>query len=153
MVLGDFNLIASAAEKSNANINIKLLGEFRGLIQDLELVDYPILGRRFTWSNERDNATHTRIDRLRVSKEWDLAHPQFQLQLALASSNMSDHCPLLLSKMDRKHYSGFRLEAHWLKHEDFLEVVQKAWEKLVRSRSAIRVLHTKLSRTAKALKS
>jgi hypothetical protein len=77
MVLGDFNLIASAAKKSNANINIRLLGEFRGLIQDLELVDYPILGRRFTWSNERGNATHTRIDRLMVSKEWDLAHPQF----------------------------------------------------------------------------
>jgi hypothetical protein len=55
--------------------------------------------------------------------------------------------------MDRKHYSGFRFEAHWLKHEDFLEVVQKAWEKPVRSRSAIRVLHTKLSRIAKALKS
>jgi hypothetical protein len=151
IVLGDFNLIASAAEKSNANINLRLLGEFRCLIQDLKLVDYPILGRRFTWSNERDNVTHTRIDRLMVSKEWDLAHPQFQL--APASSNVSDHCLLLLSKMDRKHYSRFRFEAHWLKHEDFLVVVQKAWDKPVRSLSAIRVLHTKLSRTAKALKS
>jgi hypothetical protein len=150
MVLGDFNLICSAAEKSNGNLNLQLLGQFRSLIQDLELIDYPILGKRFTWSNEREHATFTRIDRVMVSKEWELANPQFQL--TPASSNVSDHCPLLLSRMERKHFSGFRFEAHWLKHEDFMSVVQAAWEKPVRSINAIRVLHTKLCRTAKALK-
>jgi exonuclease III len=45
MILGDFNLIASAADKSNANINLRLLGHFRSLIQDLELIDYPLFGR------------------------------------------------------------------------------------------------------------
>jgi hypothetical protein len=150
MLLGDFNLITSAADKSNGNLNLRLLGKFRALIQDLELIDYPIIGRRFTWCNERESATHTRIDRVLVSKEWELDNPQFQL--TPASSNVSDHCPLLLSKMERKHFSGFRFEAHWLRHEDFLSVVQAAWEKPVRSTNAIRVLHTKLSRTAKALK-
>jgi hypothetical protein len=59
-----------------------------------------------------------------VSKDWDLEYPQFQL--TPASSNVSDHCPLLLSKMERKNYSGFRFEAHWLAHDEFLDVVQKA---------------------------
>jgi exonuclease III len=117
MLLGDFNLIASAADKSNGNLNLRLLGQFRALIQDLKLIDYPIVGRRFTWCNERESATHTRIDRVLVSKEWEFDNPQFQL--TPASSNVSDHCPLLLSKMERKHFSGFRFEAHWLKHEDF----------------------------------
>jgi hypothetical protein len=54
--------------------------------------------------------------------------------------------------MDRRHFSGFRFEAHWLLHDEFLSVVSKAWEKPVRSTDAIRVLHTKLSRAAKALR-
>ncbi|KAM0906306.1 hypothetical protein ACQ4PT_016841 [Festuca glaucescens] len=116
----------------------------------MEMLDYPLFGRKFTWSNERQNTTLTRIDRVLVSKEWDLAFPQFQL--TPASYNISDHCPLLLSKMVRKHYAGFRFEAHWLKCDDFLSVVQYAWEKGVSSKDAICVLHTKLSRTSKALR-
>jgi hypothetical protein len=45
MLLGDFNLIASSAEKSNDNLNMRLLGQFRSMIQDLELIDYPLFGR------------------------------------------------------------------------------------------------------------
>jgi hypothetical protein len=150
MVLGDFNLISPAADKSNSNINLRLMGQFRDLIQDLELIDYPLIGRKFTWSSTRDISTHTRIDRVLVSRDWDLAFPQFQL--TPASSNVSDHCPMLLSKMERKHYQGFRFEAHWLQHDDFMSIVSTAWEKPVRSADAIRVLHTKLCRTAKALR-
>ena len=54
--------------------------------------------------------------------------------------------------MQRVHYSGFRFEKHWLQFDDFSDVVQTAWDKPVRSRDAVRVLHIKLSRTAKALK-
>lgn len=58
----------------------------------------------------------------------------------------------VMCKMDRKHYSGFRFESHWLLQDDFLAVVQAAWLKPVKSNDAIKVLHIKLSRTAKALK-
>lgn len=150
MVLGDFNLICQAEDKSNTNIILRLMGQFIILIQDLELIEYPLIGRRFTWSNERQNATLTRIDRIFVSKDWDLSFPYFQL--APTSSNVSDHCPLLLSKMQQRSYSGFRFEAHWLQCDDFMPVVQKAWDKPVRSSNPIRVLHIRLSRTAKALK-
>ena len=150
MILGDFNLISSAADKSNASLNLRLLGQSKSVIQDLELIGYLLCGRRYTWSNDREIPTQTRIDRVLVTKEWDMEHPQFQL--TPASSNVSDHCPLLLSKMDRRHYSGFRFEAHWLTDDDFMPVMQKAWEKPVRLRDAIKVLHIKLSRTAKALK-
>jgi hypothetical protein len=107
------------------------------------------MGRRFTWSNEREVSTQTRIDRVMVSKEWDLAFPLFQL--TPASSNVSDHYPLMLAKMERRHFAGFRFESHWLLHEEFLPVITAAWEKPVRSNDALRILHTKLGRTAKAL--
>ncbi|XP_071677093.1 uncharacterized protein [Lolium perenne] len=150
MVLGDFNLICTVADKSNTNVNLRLMGQFRAVIQDLELIKYPLIGRRFTWSNERQNTTMTMIDRVFVSKDWDIVLPHFQL--APASSNVSDHCPLILSKMQRRPFKGFRFDASWLHFEDFLPVVQKAWEKPVHSRDAIRALHIKLARVAKALK-
>ncbi|KAM0898894.1 hypothetical protein ACQ4PT_021649 [Festuca glaucescens] len=150
MVLGDFNLICRADEKSNQRLNLRMMGRFRAWIQDMELIEYPLFGRRFTWSSERQNCTHTRIDRVFVSKEWDLEFPQFQL--APASTNVSDHCPIVLRKMDVKHYKGFRFEAHWLRQEGFLDSVKKAWEKQVMSRDPVRVLHTKLSRCSMALK-
>jgi exonuclease III len=151
LICGDFNLIKKVNEKSNGNVNLRMMGRFSALIEALELVDFPLLGRRFTWSNNQEIATLTRIDRVLVTKEWDIAFPQFQL--TPASSNVSDHCPLQLKPMERNHFCGFRFESHWLKDEDFMGVVQNTWNKEVQSADPTRVLHTKIERTAKALKS
>jgi hypothetical protein len=109
-----------------------------------------LLGRRFTWCNEREIATHTRIDRVLVTKEWDMAFPQFQL--TPASTNVSDHYPIALKPMERNHFRGFRFETYWLKDEEFNDVVQESWNKQVQNTNPIRVLYTKIERTAKALK-
>lgn len=124
MVLGDFNMISRAVDKRNNNCNVRMMGRFRALIEDLELIDFPLLGRRFTWSNERQNVTLTRIDRVLVSGEWEAVFPQFQL--TPASTNISDHCPLILKKMQPSHYKAFRFENHWLKSQEFDGVVAQA---------------------------
>ena len=51
LLLGDFNLITSVEDKNNRNINRAMMGRFRRLINDLELRDLPLHGRKFTWSN------------------------------------------------------------------------------------------------------
>lgn len=150
MLLGDFNMIYKASEKSNNNINLRLMGRFRAMIEDLELIDFPLLGRRFTWSNERQNITLTKIDRVLVTNDWEAAFPHYQL--SPASTNVSDHCPLILKKMEAAHYKAFRFENHWLKCPEFDGIVTQAWSKEVKSGDPIRVLHTKLYRTARALK-
>lgn len=76
--------------------------------------------------------------------------PQFQLSPAL--TNISDHCPLVLKKMQVSHYKAFRFENHWLKSQEFDGIVAQVWNKEVRSGDPVRVLHTNLSRTAAALK-
>ncbi|KAE8784501.1 hypothetical protein D1007_41944 [Hordeum vulgare] len=55
-------------------------------------------------------------------------------------------------EMQRSHFKGFRFEAHWLKSDELNRAVLDAWHKEVQSRDPIRVLHTKLSRTAAALR-
>jgi endonuclease/exonuclease/phosphatase family metal-dependent hydrolase len=90
--IGDFNMILIACDKSNNNLNRRLMGEFREVVHDLDLKELNLTGRKFTWSNER---THTRIDRAFCSVKWDLMMPEVHLQAL--SSRVSDHCPLFIA--------------------------------------------------------
>ena len=92
LFLGDFNLIMHAADKSNDNLNRRLMSEFRNTVNFLQMKELPLGGRRFTWSNDR---TQTRIDRAFCSVNWDLMLPTASLQ-ALSSAT-SDHSPLLIT--------------------------------------------------------
>ncbi|CAM0944659.1 unnamed protein product [Alopecurus aequalis] len=150
LLLGDFNLIQHAADKSNANLNLRMMGRFRAAIRDLELSEFPLVGRKYTWTSDSAAGIMSRIDRVFMTCDWELAFPQ--LRLAPASSAVSDHCPLLLKKMDLQLFRGFRFESYWTKLPDFLAVVEGAWAKHVHSADAFRRLHTKLARVAKALK-
>ena len=95
MLLGDFNMILRALEKNNANINRRIMQAFRSFVDDLELKEVYMHGRHYTWSNERDSPTLTKIDRILVSVDWNMANPDCFLQEL--SSNISDHAPLHLS--------------------------------------------------------
>lgn len=63
-IAGDFNLLYRAADKSNPNVDRAMMGCFRRLIDDLELKEIQLLGRRFTWSNEHSAPTLVRLDRV-----------------------------------------------------------------------------------------
>jgi hypothetical protein len=45
-VAGDFNLILDAVDKNNAILNRRMMGRFRRLLNDLELKEQPLIGRR-----------------------------------------------------------------------------------------------------------
>lgn len=108
------------------------------------------MGRNFTWSNERENTTLIKIDKLLFTMDWETMFPHYHL--TPASTAISDHCPLLLKKIEKNRYMGFRFEAYWLKMDGIDQVVATAWNKQLKSSDAVRILHAKLSRTAAALK-
>ena len=115
-MIGDFNLILRAQDKSNSNVNTRLMGVFRNWVNDLELKELSLNGRRFTWSNDR---TQTRIDRAFCTTDWDLMLPGCNLQAL--SSSVSDHSPLLLGQREVTTYCGFRFEVFWRKvHGDMV---------------------------------
>lgn len=64
MIAGDFNMIYSAEDKNNDNLNHALMGRFRRFVNDLELKDIHMLGRRYTWSNAREAPTLVKLDRV-----------------------------------------------------------------------------------------
>ena len=59
----DFNLIIEAHDKNNPNVNRRTMGMFRHFLNDMELKEATLLGRRYTWSNARKQPTLVKLDR------------------------------------------------------------------------------------------
>jgi len=126
LLLGDFNLIASVEEKNSGNINKAMMGRFRRLISDLELKDLPLLGRKYTWSNQQNSPTLVKLDRVLCSADWEQLFPNCLLQSC--ATDGFDHCPLLLGLNDvHPRKARFHFEAFWTSLEGFQDVVAAAW--------------------------
>lgn len=126
IIVGDFNLLLHASDKNNVNINQRNLGRFRRFVVDLQLKDIFLHGRRYTWSNERSTPTTERLDRVLVAVDWELNYPFCYLQAL--SSDISDHCPLLISTNASFHAKRrFHFENWWLKIPGYLDAVQAGW--------------------------
>ncbi|CAN6171901.1 unnamed protein product [Urochloa humidicola] len=148
LIFGDFNLILNACDKSNNNLNRRLMGAFQNVVRDLELKELNLTCRRFAWSNDR---TQTRIDRAFCSIDWDLMMPNASLQAL--PSRVSDHCPLLIAGGTVvQRYAGFRFESFWPKLPGYHETVAEAWQKPLQITNPFLRLHTKLQRTSRALR-
>ena len=75
--MGDFNMILRSCEKNNANINMAMMSKFRSFVDDHELKELYMHGHMYTWSNERDTPTLTKIDRILVSVDTSILHHAF----------------------------------------------------------------------------
>jgi hypothetical protein len=145
-------MIYQAQDKNNGRLDRRGMRRFRAFLDATELEELHLVGRRFTWSSERDNPTLERLDRVFVSTDWLIAHPDHVLQAS--STDCSDRCPLLLVvsavPWPKKR---FFFEPHWVKLPGFLEVVESAWSATVLLADPCRVLDYKLRNVARALKS
>lgn len=90
---GDFNEVRNPDERQGCISRNNGMIDFNNFIEDMELVDLSMLGRKFTWSNYQDGEKWSRLDRILVHKEW-LEH--FKLKLWGLPRTISDHCPILL---------------------------------------------------------
>lgn len=125
-IIGDFNLILDEADKSNARVNRRTMRRFRQTVANLQLLDIHLHGRRYTWSNERDQPTLVRLDCVLASLEWEEQFPACHLQ-ALAS-DASDHCPLLLqTNLNISPKPRFHFEIFWPKFNDYQSVLSQSW--------------------------
>jgi exonuclease III len=70
LILGDFNMIRRAREKNKGSINRRVIRQFNYTIDYLQLLEIELNGKLFTWSNEQDDPTMSRIDRFLATTEW-----------------------------------------------------------------------------------
>lgn len=53
--------------------DIRLPNDF---LQDLNLLEPPTVGRRFTWTNGQENPNWVKLDRFLVSSDWVVLFPK-----------------------------------------------------------------------------
>jgi hypothetical protein len=124
VVSGDFNLIYKEDEKNNVFCDRAMMGRFRKFIDDKSLIDIPLIGHKYTWSNHQVSPSLVRLDRALCSSDWEDMFPNNLLQSA--ASEDSDHCPLGLGL--QSNFSGkrqFHFESFWPKLDGFQEVVSE----------------------------
>ena len=147
---GDFNLIYQAEDKNNTNLDRAMMGRFRRFLDEVEVKEIPLLGRKYTWSNERSSPTLVRLDRAFCCVNWEEVFPDAVLQST--ASVVSDHCPLVLGmKVASVGKRRFHFESFWTKLPGFLEAVQQNWNAPVNSSCAVERLFLKLQRLSRDL--
>jgi exonuclease III len=153
LIMGDFNLIYKGQDKNNTRVNRGLMNRFRKTLNNLKVKEIQLIGKRYTWCNRQVNPTMSRIDRAFCSTAWE---DQFSNPIVQPlSSLVSDHNTLLLTPLTSPVFTPrFKFEAYWHDRAGFQDYVKEAWTRLVPSElNPMSVLHIKLSRTTKALKS
>jgi hypothetical protein len=94
------------------------MGNFRSLINSMELKEVPLIGRKFTWSNQRQEPTLVKLDHVFCTSSWEEFFPDCFLYSN--ASVCSDHCPLTLKfREDCKGKRRFHFEGFWPKLPGF----------------------------------
>nr|CAD1823427.1 unnamed protein product [Ananas comosus var. bracteatus] len=120
--LGDFNVLLSLEDKNGVPTHIPDILNFRDVINDIGLIDVPMLNRSYTWSNGRSIPTF-------ILPDWSLFFPRSTLK-ALPRPR-SNHCPLILSAFTFvPHPHIFRFESFWLRIPSLGGTIIKAWNSI-----------------------
>jgi endonuclease/exonuclease/phosphatase family metal-dependent hydrolase len=118
LAVGDYNLTRSPTDKNTADFNWALANRFNRIIDELALIELPLLDRLYIWSNKRDSPTLARLDRAFINTEFCYRFPNSSLSSRLGTP--SDHIPLLVTvftSLPKTHL--FRFENAWLQKKQF----------------------------------
>ena len=125
---GDFNVCYGPHESSAGSHWTTSMLEFKDFMCSAELTDLRTSGQTFTWWDcNLSSPVFKRLDRCSVNGEWLLHYPY--AHASVLQRGISDHCPVALSLgiQSARIPKPFQFFNHLLKHPDFLNTVQQAW--------------------------
>lgn len=91
---GNFNEVRFTPERTSGGDSTTGMTRFNKFISKHQLIDLPLLGATYTWTNNQSQSIRSRIDRIIISPAWEIVYPQVS-QKALART-CSDHNPIAL---------------------------------------------------------
>jgi hypothetical protein len=149
--MGDFNFYLFAESRNRDGANMQDTFIFNEVISHLGLVELPIKGRSYTWSNMQQNPLLVQLDWFFTSTSWTLNFPNTVVN-PLAKP-VSDHISCVIdigTKIPKA--SIFRFENFWVRQPGFMDVVQRIWDMTNVSGNSAKVITSKLKFFRKALK-
>jgi hypothetical protein len=144
------NFYRSLENRNKTGGNVADTIIFNDAIGHLGLIELPIKGRAFTWSNMQSDPLLEQLDWFFTSPNWKLDYPVTEV-FPMAQITL-DHVPCRVSVSTRIPRSNiFRFENFWLEHDGFFDTVQNSWLEPVSSHNSTRVISSKLKRLRSAL--
>jgi endonuclease/exonuclease/phosphatase family metal-dependent hydrolase len=126
LILGDFNFYRSASNRNRPGGNVNDMLVFNDIIHSLGLIELPLKGRSYTWSNMPNQPLMQQLDRFFTSSAWTLAYPN-TVVLPLAKS-VSNHTPCKIQIGTHiPKATLFRFENYWTLIPGFMDIVSTAW--------------------------
>jgi hypothetical protein len=113
LLLGDFNFIRTSRNRNNPGGNINDMFIFNEIIGHLNLIELPLKGRSFTWSNMQNDPLMEQLDLFFTTTNWTI---EFLNTLVLPLAKLaSDHIPCVVD-IDTiiPKAKIFRFESFWV---------------------------------------
>jgi hypothetical protein len=127
LLVGDFNFYRYSNSRNRPGANLQDIATFNEIISYLGLIELPIKGRAFTWSNMQTEPLLEQLDWFFTSSSWTIKYPN-TLVNPLARP-VSDHIPCVVSVgTSIPKAQVFRFENHWVKMPGFMDVVSCIWD-------------------------
>ncbi|KAL4383394.1 hypothetical protein GQ457_15G018290 [Hibiscus cannabinus] len=146
-ICGDFNLYLHEEEKLGGPTNLGVMEVLRNFIQESGLVDLPLKGGAFTWSNMRDPPTLVRLDRFLVSSDFLVTFQYLEQQL-LSKSISYHHSISLINNVCNWGPRPFKFFNYHLEEAGFEDMVISSILKVSGRQGNVGVM--KVLRNAKA---
>lgn len=132
LLIGDFNFYRSLEDRNKPGGNLQNTLIFNDIIGHLGLIELPLKGRAFTWSNMQQDPLLEQLDWFFTTVNWTTDYPNTEV-LPMAKIT-SDHIPCKISIGTHIPRSQiFRFENFWPDHPGFFEAVQRGLGKTVRN--------------------
>ncbi|KAH1047052.1 hypothetical protein J1N35_037836 [Gossypium stocksii] len=124
---GDFNVVRCSSERSRCVGSAKRSKDFDNFIQNCELIDLPLVGKKFTWYGTENKKS--RLHRFLVDEHWLTKFKDLQ-QLGLKRS-VSDHIPILLADVEIDWGPRpFKFINGWLRNKECTGLIEEKWSNM-----------------------
>lgn len=126
LLIGDFNFYRSDENRNRPGGNFNDTIVFNNIISHLGLIELPIKGRSYTWSNMQNSPLLEQVDWFFTSISWTNQYPHTMV-LPLAKIT-SDHLPCKIqigTNIPRANI--FRFENYWFYHPGCIDQITNAW--------------------------
>lgn len=122
----DFNILRFSCDKNKTLHDNKFSDAFNSIINVHALGELHMVGGAFTWSDNQENPTLKKLDRILISDGWENIFPLTMVRKCPRAS--SDHNSLIVDTGENIEFKGkeFRFENSWIGHLEFKQRVAHA---------------------------
>jgi hypothetical protein len=127
LLVGDSNFYRFVESRNREGANLADIATFNEIISYHGLVELPLKGRSYTWSNMQNDPLLVQLDWFFTSVAWTLKFPNTVVKTL--AKPVSDHVPCVVSiGTSIPKPKVFRFENQWIRLPGFLEVVKTIWD-------------------------